>query len=184
MSGGDAAVQTQPQNPRLAVLARRNLLAIHIDGVPVRALIDTGAQVSVMSSHLCRRLRKVLTPAPTAVLRVADGGTPPIIGLCTARVTISGHHTPVLFTVLDNCPHEVILGLDFLSDHSALIDCATSVVQLELPLSPESPPPLTPRLCTVDFVRLPPKPQLMCLFRLFPLSLMVTTSLRQHLMSP
>ncbi|XP_077519971.1 uncharacterized protein LOC144129769 [Amblyomma americanum] len=115
----------------------RNLLTIQVDRVSVSALVDTGAHISVMSSDLRSRLRKVLTPAPTAV-RVADGTTSPVLGLCAARVTISDRQTTVLFAVLNHCPHEILLDLDFLSEHAALIDCATSVVELDQPLNVNS----------------------------------------------
>ncbi|KAK8756781.1 hypothetical protein V5799_000517 [Amblyomma americanum] len=109
-----------------------------------------------MNARLRRRLRKVLTPAPSTVVRVADGGMSIVVGMCTARVSIAGRHTSVLFTVLEHCPHDIILGLDFLTDHSALIDCATSIVQLALPVPSEPPDPIVHRLCTTDFVRLDP----------------------------
>ncbi|XP_064462244.1 uncharacterized protein LOC135372679 [Ornithodoros turicata] len=43
---------------------------------------------------------------------------------CTARVMIQGAWYPVQFVVLPSCPHDVILGWDFLCDHGALIYCS------------------------------------------------------------
>uniref|UniRef100_L7LV95 RNA-directed DNA polymerase n=1 Tax=Rhipicephalus pulchellus TaxID=72859 RepID=L7LV95_RHIPC len=108
-----------------------------------------------MNSNLRARLKKVLTPAPIAVVRVADGATPVVTGMCTARVTVAGRHTSVLFYVLEQCPHEIILGLDFLSSHSALIDCASGVVQLALPYAVEPRDPAPSKLCSADYVRVP-----------------------------
>lgn len=133
-----------------------NLLAVEIDGVPVNALIDTGAHISVMSAQLRSRLRKVLTPALSHV-RVADGGTSAVAGMCTARVSIAGHPVTVMFFVLDKCPHDVILGRDFLSDHSALIDCSTGLLRLELPLSSDDHAPPFLHLRSDEHVRLPPQ---------------------------
>lgn len=110
-----------------------------------------------MSSDLRRRLHKVLTPAPLRVVRVADGRTPAVAGMCAARVTIADHSIPVLFTVLDTCPHELILGLDFLSEHAALIDCAAGVLRLELPVASASTDVAQPRFCSTEHVRLPPQ---------------------------
>ncbi|KAH8038273.1 hypothetical protein HPB51_000280 [Rhipicephalus microplus] len=45
--------------------------------------------------------------------------------------------------------------MDFLSTHSALIDCAAGTLCLELPLLPDSQLPNS--LCTTDFFRIPPK---------------------------
>lgn len=135
----------------------QNLLDVDVDGYPVTALIDTGAHISIMSAAFRRRLRKLLTPASACVVRVADGGTVPIVGMCTARVSIAGRHTPVLFTVLAHCPHDLILGLDFLSAHSALIDCSASTLRLELPILAEPPDVPQCRLRPTGFIRLPPK---------------------------
>lgn len=120
------------------------------------ALIDTGAQVSVMSAQLRSRLRKVLTPA-TSCVRVADGGTAAIAGMCTARVTIAGHDKSVLFPVLYRSTHDLILGQDFLSDHSALIDCSLGLVHLDLPLSPIAVGEPLSRLCCLEDALLPPQ---------------------------
>lgn len=128
---------------------------MNVDGVPVTALIDTGAHVSVMSAQLRHRLKKVLTPAPSPVLRVADGGTPAVIGMCPARVSVADHHTSVLFYVLEHCPHDLILGLDFLSAHSALIDCSAGVVQLALPVAIDPLDSAPIRLCSTEHIRLP-----------------------------
>lgn len=154
--GGDAASTTRPANPLLTLTTKHNLLDVLVDGVAVRALIDTGAHISVMSSNLRRRLRKVLTPPMPRVVRVADGSTPLVAGMCTARVRIADHETAVMFTVLEQCPHDLILGLDFLSEHAALIDCSTGLLRLQFPFSPSVDDP-QPRFCSTDHVRLPPK---------------------------
>lgn len=133
------------------------MLDVDVDGVTISALVDTGAYISVMSSGLRRRLKKVVTPAVSHVVRVADGGTPTILGMCTARVTIASHPTTVLFAVLEQCPYDVILGLDFLATHSALIDCATGLLQLELPHLADAPTTPSARLCSLDYVRMPPQ---------------------------
>lgn len=91
------------------------------DGVPISVLIDIGAHISVMSANLRHCLHKVLTPAAFRTLQVADGETAVVHRMCTARICIAGHSTPVQFAVIHQCTHDLILGLDFLSSHSALI---------------------------------------------------------------
>lgn len=111
---GEPAMTTLPEIPLLTLPGHHNLINVDVDGIAVTAPIDTGAHISVMNSNLHTHLEKVLTPAPLAVVRVANGGTPAVTGMCAARVTVAGHHTSVLFYVLEQCPHEIILGLDFL----------------------------------------------------------------------
>lgn len=148
---------TRTAKPLLTPAARPNLVEIFVDDVPVQALIDTGAQVSVMRSDLRSRLRKVLTPAESPAVRVANGSTTAVMGMCAARVTIAGRPVLVLFTVLAECPHEVILGIDFLTAHSALIDCATGTLRLELPHYFADPTEdHKSRLRSAEFVRLQP----------------------------
>lgn len=147
---------TLARNPRLTLTTNWNLLDVIVDHVPVRALIDTGAHASIMSAAFRRRLKKVLTPALNRAVRVADGGTATIIGMCSARVTISDRSTAVLFAVIEHCPHDLILGMDFLAAHSALIDCSAGSLNLHLPLLSDPIDPPQSRLCCIDFIRLLP----------------------------
>lgn len=77
--------------------------------------------------------------------------------MCTARVTIDDRPISVLFHVLPQCPHDLILGLDFLGEHSALIDCASGFVRLELPQAATTVDDMPSRLRSTKFVRLSPQ---------------------------
>lgn len=66
----------RPENPLLTLPTDQNLIAVEVDALPVTALIDTGAHISVMSADLRKRLKKVLTPAESRFVRVADGELP------------------------------------------------------------------------------------------------------------
>lgn len=57
---------------------------MELDGVPVSALINTGSQLSVMSAHVCRRIREVLTPASSTGIHVTDVNTSCVLGMYTA----------------------------------------------------------------------------------------------------
>lgn len=100
--GGDA-VSTHLENFLLTLCTKDNLLAAEVDGIPVGALINTGA-------HICSRLRKVLTLALSHV-HVAYGGASAVTGMCTAQVIIADHTATVLFFIPDKCPHDIILGV-------------------------------------------------------------------------
>lgn len=150
-------MDSRPENPLLTLTTDKNLLDVEVDGLPVTALIDTGAHISILSSDLRARLNKVLTPPESLFVRVASGATPAVLGMCTARVRFADRQTSVLFHVLAHCPHDVILGLDFLSDHSAVIDCSAGVVQLDLPAATEESKMVQNKLSCAEFVRLPPQ---------------------------
>lgn len=129
---------------------------VHIDGISALALVDTGAAISIMREDLRRRLRKVLTPPDTKTLRGADGGIISPHGMCGARLIVNNKTTFILFTVLITCPHEIILGWDFLSSHSALIDCAKGEIELDTSESCDVSDLVVSRLCCLETSRIPP----------------------------
>lgn len=90
---------------------QKNLLDIQVADVTVTTIIGTGAQISVMSAALRTQLLNVITAAIQRTPQVADGSTPAILGMCTGREGITGHQNTVLFAVIAQCPHYVVLGL-------------------------------------------------------------------------
>lgn len=111
----------------------RNLVRVFVDNLEISALVDTGATISVISESLRQRLKKIALPYDCKQLRGVGKDLLHPIGTCTARVKVSENVViPVSFVVLRQCSHDLILGLDFLYDHGALISCQTS----ELSLSP------------------------------------------------
>nr|XP_037282381.1 uncharacterized protein LOC119175579 [Rhipicephalus microplus] len=106
-----------------------------------------------MNSELRLCFKKVLTPPPVLLIQVADSGAFSVLGMCSARVSVADRSTTVLFAVLEKCSHELILGMDFLAGHSALIDCGIGLLQLDLPYcydTPTTPQPHTPLLATAS----------------------------------
>lgn len=63
---------------------------------------------------------------------VADGNMPLVSRICNALAEFSGHQVRVLFTVLEKCPHDVIIGIDILSEHAGLVECSYGVLRLFL----------------------------------------------------
>lgn len=55
---GDAAVTTRPENHIIVLHTRGSLLEALVAGAALTALVDTGTEISVMSSNLRRRLQK------------------------------------------------------------------------------------------------------------------------------
>lgn len=92
------------------------------------ALVDTGADYSVISSNLARELRKVLTQWTGPHIRTAGGHLVTPTGQCTVRVTIRGYTYVGDFIVLPECSRDVILGMNFLQTNGAIIDLQTSTV--------------------------------------------------------
>lgn len=140
-------------------LSVSNNLNVVIDGYDATALVDTGADYSVLSGNFSRRLRKVTTLWDGPEIRTAGGHLITPIGKCTARVIINGEACPVKFVVLQNCSRDVILGMDFLCEYGAIIDLAENKLTLRrVPAPSEDPRPIHAMARVLDdHVRLPPR---------------------------
>lgn len=75
-------MELRPGNPLLTPPMGQNLLTVQVDHLPVTALIDSGAHISVTSADLQKRLQKVLTLAESRIVQVAHGVMPEILGMC------------------------------------------------------------------------------------------------------
>ena len=136
-----------------------NNLNVVIDGHDASALVDTGADYSVLSGKFSRRLRKVTTPWDGPQIRTAGGHLITPVGRCTARVEILGETCPVKFVVLQNCARDVILGMDFLCEYGAVIDLGANRLTLrKTVLPPQEPKPTSAAVRVIaDHVNLPPR---------------------------
>ncbi|KAM7312853.1 hypothetical protein ISCGN_009757 [Ixodes scapularis] len=98
------------------------------------ALVDTGADYSALSGRLSQRLRKVTTPWDGLQIRTAGGHLITPVRRCTARFEIHGETCPVKFVVLRDCARNVILGMGFLGEYSAVIDLEANQLTLRKPV--------------------------------------------------
>lgn len=119
-----ASRDTTPRRTRNSRKAASDV-QLSIDGLDVVALIDTGADYSVMSGSFASKLKKVTTRWDGPHIRTAGGHLVTPSGMCTSRVTIDGTTYPSEFVILPNCSRDVILGMDFLTDNGAIIDLQT-----------------------------------------------------------
>lgn len=123
----------------------KNKVQVSVDGVSTMALVDTGATVSVMSYAFKERLgRKVMFSwdQPLSFRGVGGEWLRPM-GVCSVNVSVAGKTFTVEFAVLPSSTHDVILGMDFLRDCGATVDCGAgelSVSSLLFPLSGDDSP--------------------------------------------
>ena len=78
-------------------------LSVVIDGHHVTALVDTGADFSIMRQELANRLRKVKTPWTGPHIRSAGGQLMTPTGKCTARLIIGDTSFVATFVLLPEC---------------------------------------------------------------------------------
>ena len=94
-----------------------------VNGHPVKAFVDSGAQITVISQRCAERC-DIMRLVDKRWSGIARGiGTQKIIGrvhLCP--VQIQGDFLPTSFSVLKEMDNDIILGLDMLKRHQCMVD--------------------------------------------------------------
>lgn len=133
-------------------------LVVFIDGHEVLSLIDTGADYSIISQTLADRLKKVKMPWSGLQIRTAGGHLMTPAGKCTARISIGDSNFVGSFVVLAECCRDLILGMDFLREHKAVIDVGERLITFS---SSNNQPVRTERRASLrvieDDVNIPPR---------------------------
>ena len=95
------------------------LVTVIVQGSPVKFLVDTGANVTILRSSVLRSLPTTAQPALDQVnldMSLADGRSLPFLGRGLFRVSIGGVEVAHQVWVADIEP-EGILGMDFIREH-------------------------------------------------------------------
>ena len=98
----------------------------------VQFLLDSGAAVSVVRyGALEDRYRQQMTSPNTPTAIAANGAPLELVGQTTIPISIGKFNTSHLFTVALNVTVDCILGIDFLMQHGAVIDCKQKCVMMD-----------------------------------------------------
>ncbi|XP_004391422.2 retroviral-like aspartic protease 1 [Trichechus manatus latirostris] len=96
-----------------------------IGKVPVRFLVDSGAQVSVVHPSLWEEVTDgdldTLRPFKN-VVKVANGAEMKILGVWNTVMSLGKLNLKAEFLVADTSAEEAIIGTDVLQDHNAILD--------------------------------------------------------------
>lgn len=102
-----------------------------VNGTPIDAFVDSGAQSTIMSKACAERCN-VTRLIDDRWSGIAQGvGTQKILGrihLC--QVQIENDFLPSSFNVLENQPMDMLLGLDMLKRHQCVIDCKDNILKI------------------------------------------------------
>ncbi|XP_037725037.1 protein DDI1 homolog 2 [Drosophila subpulchrella] len=139
-------------NPEIFGTVTMLYINCKVNGIPVKAFVDSGAQTTIMSKDCAERCH-VNRLVDTRWNGVAKGvGTQPILGrIHMVQLQIENDHLTSSFTVLAQQPMDMLLGLDMLKRHQCLIDLQRNLLIIgttgtTTPFLPESELPVSARL--------------------------------------
>lgn len=149
----EAAMEHNPETFGTVVMLYINC---KVNGIPVKAFVDSGAQATIMSSSCAERCN-VMRLVDTRWAGIAKGvGVQKIIGrVHVAQVEIENVFLLTSFSVLEDQTMDMLLGLDMLKRHQCTIDLQRNVLRIgttgtETNFLPENELPTHSRLTLSD----------------------------------
>jgi predicted aspartyl protease len=112
-----------------------NQITVFTGNVPVTALADTGAAISVMDKTIFEKIKKPNVKVESSSKRcieiyTADKSAVPIITDCETELKINGVKIPVVVAVVEKLGYDLIIGMDVLQQTQAVLDVETNTLTL------------------------------------------------------
>ncbi|XP_068240062.1 uncharacterized protein [Palaemon carinicauda] len=99
----------------------KSLSCLKVNGLPVNALIDTGSSENFVSQKIAKENNLIILPDDGHVSMADASLSSKVLGLCCVDVELQGQIYPIVkLKVLPALCSDVILGHEFLKNHSAL----------------------------------------------------------------
>lgn len=108
----------------------------------IKVLIDTGAQISLITNKLyedllAKKIEMITVPITKFPVRGAFSDKDEVLAFkVSIEMKIGGNFFNGEFYVLKRLPYRMIIGIEFLVAHEAIINCATNQVEIQLKEAP------------------------------------------------
>ena len=127
--GKNVAKGSSPNKPRdLTVSAQLN-------GQSIKALVDTGAAISVIDKDVLQDVYKDQLPQlqidNLEDVKTVSGEALPVLCMFTTPLHIANGSYSCTFLVVQDLPYDALLGRDFLRENGAIINLKESTLQLD-----------------------------------------------------
>ncbi|UYV72254.1 hypothetical protein LAZ67_9002361, partial [Cordylochernes scorpioides] len=155
-NGGEVAIEENPPG-YIAAKLKENFVMVEINGRKIKALVDSGADFSVISDKFRRELKTPLFKEPGPILKAANKNLIETLGKCVLNIEVNGLKISFEFVVMVECSHDIIFGCDFFKATEAVIDCGKNELHLGETSVLESREEETQRLFASDDFVIPPK---------------------------
>ena len=106
-----------------------------MNGQSIKALVDTGAAISVIDKEVLQEVYKEQFPKlqtdNLGDVKTVSGEALPVLGMFTTALDIANGSYSCTFIVVQDLPYDALLGRDFLRENGAIINLKESTLQLD-----------------------------------------------------